>query len=211
MEEFIKMLLGFILILAIVFLAIYIAQAIFLNKFNKLVYGKSTAKAWIPVANIYLLGKLTFNKLVGWVLVVCVLLTGSSTVKVNGIEKTYTILPISVYSIYTNLLNFLILGLFIYAIIKYINIKKSKNNSSNVVQDKTLNTDSFPNRNVNTTIAQTPQRPNANFGEITNNQKSNISGVVPENPIIQPKPVSIETDIPLNVNNNEGSVTNNNF
>ena len=47
---------------------IHILLGIFLNKFNKLVYGEGSILAWFPIFNLYLLGKLTVNKYVGWIL-----------------------------------------------------------------------------------------------------------------------------------------------
>ena len=70
MEGLIQMLLGFALIALVIGIVLYIVEAIFLNKYNKLVTGKGTILAWIPFYfQAYLLGKLAFNKVVGWVLV----------------------------------------------------------------------------------------------------------------------------------------------
>lgn len=103
MESLLGVLIGFLVVIIVITLAIYIAQAIFLNKFNKLVNGKGTPMAWIPIANIYLLGKLTVNKVVGWVLAILVVclsfLTGTSTTTINGVETTHSILPEGISSI----------------------------------------------------------------------------------------------------------------
>ena len=48
--------------LLVIALIIYICTAIFLNKFNKLKYGKGTFMAWIPVFQQYLVGKLAIIK-----------------------------------------------------------------------------------------------------------------------------------------------------
>lgn len=112
-----------IFILILIFI-IYAMQAIFLSKFNKLVNGRGTAMGWLPIANIYLLGKLTFNKIVGWILVALIFSTGTLTITINGIENKYKLFPDDVNAVVSTLLVILILGLFIYAIIKYINMKK---------------------------------------------------------------------------------------
>ena len=117
---------GFLVVILLIILAIYIAIAVFLNKFNKLVYGKGTAKSWIPIANVYLLGKLTVNKFVGWILVACIILTGRLTITVNGIKTVYTLLPESINSIVSSLYNITVIVLFIYAIVKYNKLKKNK-------------------------------------------------------------------------------------
>lgn len=126
MESLLGAMAGFLIVILLVVLAIYIASAIFLNKFNKLVYGKGTPMCWIPIANIYLLGKLTVNKVVGWILVACVLLTGEYTTTINGVETVHNILPESISSVVSTLYGIAVLGLFIYAIVKYNKIKKTK-------------------------------------------------------------------------------------
>ncbi len=112
-----------ILVLALI---IYILIAIFLNKLNKLIYGKGTAMAWIPIANVYLLGKLTVNKLVGWLLIICFFSTGTVTTTVNGVETTNSILPEKIRWLVSSALSIGIFVLFIYAIVKYIRLKKEK-------------------------------------------------------------------------------------
>ena len=117
----------------VIVIVIYILQAIFLNKFNKLVYGKGTALAWIPICNLYLLGKLTVNKLVGWILVILLFITGETTTTINGVTTTQSILPQGINSIISPIYSLAVLGLFIYAIVKYFQLKKSGVN--NQVQD----------------------------------------------------------------------------
>lgn len=128
MESLLGALAVFGIFIIIIVIAIYVAQAIFLNKFNKLVNGKGTALAWIPVCNVYLLGKLTVNKLVGWILVICVFLTGTYTTTINGVETSHTILPEGISSFVSTVYGLAVFGLFIYAIVKYNQIKKSGNN-----------------------------------------------------------------------------------
>lgn len=119
-------LLGIILVFAIL-VGIYIAFAIFLNKFNLLVYKQKTALAWIPICNIYLLGKLTVNKTVGWILVVTSFLTTKYTVTINNISKVYTFLPTKLNYIVQGIYNVAVIGLLVYGIIKYNELKeKSK-------------------------------------------------------------------------------------
>lgn len=65
-----------IFVLAIV-IVIYVVESLLLNKFNKLIYGQGTALAWIPIANTWLLGKLVFNKLGGWILIGLALVSGA--------------------------------------------------------------------------------------------------------------------------------------
>lgn len=127
MTEVVESILIFSVIIFIVAIVVYVLESIFLYKFNKLVYGKGTPLAWIPICNIYLLGKLAVNKIVGWILVIILFLTGTYTVTVNGVEETYTILPEGIHNVLTVLYYLVFLGLFVYAIIKYMRIKKSRN------------------------------------------------------------------------------------
>lgn len=119
-----------VLVLSGIFLmsiiAAYSVLAIFLSKFNKLIYDKETALAWIPICNVYLLGKLAVNKIVGWLLVGGFFLT--VTYKTTyGVVKEYSILPESIRLIASLLYGLVVLGLLIYAIVKYFKIKKSGN------------------------------------------------------------------------------------
>ena len=102
---------GIVIIIVVLLLAIvlYIAQALFLNKFNKYTRGKGTWQAWVPIANLYLLGDLTFNNIVGWILVIL------SFIKPESLNTLY---------------NFVIVGFYIYAIVKYIMLKREEQQSS---------------------------------------------------------------------------------
>ncbi len=121
LESIIKGLFAFAIIVFVLAIVIYIAYGIFLNRFNKLLYGKGTPIAWIPIANLYLLGKLTFNKSVGWILVVLSFLTAETTTTVNGEVKTqHALIPGG------GILSLVEFGLFIYAIIKYNKIKRGE-------------------------------------------------------------------------------------
>lgn len=66
-----------IAVVIVMLIALYIAFAVFLNNFNKKVTGTSTVMSWIPFANVYLLGKLTFNKDAGYGLIALFILSGT--------------------------------------------------------------------------------------------------------------------------------------
>ena len=122
------MLVVFNLLIVAIVIGIYVAFAIFLNKFNKLIYGRNSAMAWLPIFNIYLLGKLTINKLTGWCLIIVLFLTSTYTITINGVENTYTILPENINNIVSTLYSLVVLGLIIYACVKY-NKLKSENST----------------------------------------------------------------------------------
>lgn len=52
-------------------IVVYILIGLFLNSFNKLVEGRGSIFAFIPIGNLYLLGALTFNSTMGLILVLC--------------------------------------------------------------------------------------------------------------------------------------------
>ncbi len=114
---------------SIVILIIYILVSIFLNQLNKQIYGKGTPMCWIPLANIYLLGKLAVNKIVGWLLIAAIMLTASYTITINEKSVTYYPLPEPVKSVFSKALGCFIFVLFIYAITKYVKLKKEPTNS----------------------------------------------------------------------------------
>ena len=125
MESLFGLLAGFLFVAVILVIGFYVAQGIVLTKLNKLMYGKGTPMAWIPLANVYLLGKLTVNKIVGWVLIVFFILSCSVSISINGNETTYGILPENIRSIVSTIYSLVAFVLFIYAIVKYVKLKKS--------------------------------------------------------------------------------------
>lgn len=89
MEEMTGFLYFFIITIIIIVFLCYVALAIFLSKFSKKVYGESSVMSWIPFANIYLLGKLTFNKDAGYGLLALLLLSGTITLTFD--KTTFTL------------------------------------------------------------------------------------------------------------------------
>lgn len=116
--------LGLILLLLGSLIAIYIVCSKFLSNFNKLKYGKGTILAWLPFTSIYLMGKLAFNELAGWGLLVICILSSSYTVTVNGVETVQTIAPASIQGPLSKIYPFLNLGVLVCCILKYNKLKK---------------------------------------------------------------------------------------
>ncbi len=143
--------LGWIFLLMVIlwFLA-YMLFSFLLNKLNKMVYGKKTILAWIPFANNYVLGKLTVNKVFGWVMLILSLFNSSIIYyvftgplmllglifKSSWLINLYAIiidswgkifkLPEMVISIIVNLDNLLLLVVMVLGIIKYHKLSKAK-------------------------------------------------------------------------------------
>lgn len=136
MESLLQFFMAYMLVFLVIAIAIYIAVGIFLNKFNKLVYGKGTPMAFIPIVNTYLLGKLTIGKPVGLILVFATLITGTFTTNINGVENSYTLFSDDVSSKINMVVSIVTFGLFIYAIFLYFKLKKGKNNGNHVNDNK---------------------------------------------------------------------------
>ena len=99
-------------------LALYYFSAKFLNDFNKFVYGKTTIIVWVPILNVYLLGKLTVNEIFGWVLVALSVVTSVSGNFSKGGDYHLTI-PRQNISIFGIIYYVSVIGLYIYAYVKY--------------------------------------------------------------------------------------------
>lgn len=112
------------IILLVFIIAVYVVVGIVLTKLNKAMYGYSTPMAWIPCCNIYLLGKLTFNKWVGWLLLILGVLSSSQQYKISGNEiVSFSYLPFEISPALSVIYSIIMVGLFIYAIIKYYRLK----------------------------------------------------------------------------------------
>lgn len=91
METMTGFLYFFIIVILLIVVICYAALAIFLTHFSEKVEGEPSVMAWIPFANIYLLGKLTFNKDTGYGLVALFVLSCTLTLQ---IDKTTIILSL---------------------------------------------------------------------------------------------------------------------
>lgn len=156
----------FSLLYIIILIILWIIEGIIINKLHKEMYGKATVLAWVPFCNIYLLGKLTVNKTVGWALAISKILTYTITTTVNGVQKTYSILPSSISTLLSGIVGIITFCLLIYAIVKYKRLEKSNNiqNQTNIAQQPTYQ-QPVPQQQVpqQTVMFQQPQQPINNF------------------------------------------------
>lgn len=172
MEEILKRGLIIILVMAIVLLTYYILKGILLTKLGKLKGDKKVWFAWVPILSTYYLGKLTFSKIVGAILVALNILTssgsfttGSTTINISFLS----LLPESV-SIIITIFNLLLnIALLIYAVVLIKKLKKTKpideqkiNETAEVIEELDLdsNTDNIEvlnfddNTNIENTLEQ---------------------------------------------------------
>ncbi|MCI7701535.1 MAG: zinc ribbon domain-containing protein [Tenericutes bacterium] len=156
----------FSLLYIIILIILWIIEGIIINKLHKEMYGKATALAWVPFCNIYLLGKLTVNKTIGWALAISKILTYTITTTVNGVQKTYSILPSSISTLLSGIVGIITFCLLIYAIVKYKSLEKSNNiqNQTNIAQQPTYQ-QPVPQQQVSqqTVMFQQSQQPINNF------------------------------------------------
>lgn len=136
MEAMTGFLYFFIIIIILIVVICYAALAIFLTHFSEKMEGEPSVMAWIPFANIYLLGKLTFNKDTGYGLVALFVLSCTLTLQ---IDKTTIIL--SLPGIVQVILGAAFAGAFvavlIFGIRKYGRLS-SKNKESNIKSNKEI-------------------------------------------------------------------------
>lgn len=119
---------GLYIIIIIIF---YLSIAVFLNKLNKIIEGKKTIFAYLPIFNVYLLGKLTINKLVGFILALYfAFIIFLPKLPIYYQIKILTLIPIKFLKIITILYAIVINILSIYAIIKYFKLRKQ--NTQNI-------------------------------------------------------------------------------
>lgn len=152
------------IILLIIVIVVYILVGRMLSRLNEKMYGKRTILAYIPIVNYYILGKLTINKVFGWVLVIGSLLNGSySYTGPDGVTVEHTILPKPIGDIYGNVFSILTLILVIYAAVKLHSYGKKEvevtseavNNTNPVVSnDSSVNTATVINEEPTTAQEQ---------------------------------------------------------
>ena len=132
----------FIIIFSLIGIFIYSMTAVFLNKLNKEMYGKTTWMAWVPIFRIFLLGKLTIHWIVGIILFLGLPCTISVTIMTNGVGKDYAILPTNIREPFMIVYIALCIALYVYAHIKLSNIRiNGKGYSSKTYVDDRVTTE----------------------------------------------------------------------
>lgn len=98
--EYFKSHLMIILVIGgLLLIVLYTMFAVFLNKLSNMKRGKTTPLVWLPVINVYLLGKLVVNSIIGLLLVILLLygiiisfdIPGLEIVKVLKLPSTYVL------------------------------------------------------------------------------------------------------------------------
>lgn len=105
----------FIIIGGLLLFIVYSMIAVFLNNLHNRKYGHTTILAWIPILNIFLLGKMTIHWIVGIILALLLLFGICITVDIKGLETIHNLLPKEYVLPYQIGLSIIILLLFIVA------------------------------------------------------------------------------------------------
>lgn len=202
----------YLIIILVIVIIIYIVIGIFLNKFNKLKYGKGTPMAFIPLVNIYLLGKLTISKPVGLILVFIPLLTGTFTTNINGVENSYTLLPADINSKVNAVYNLVTLGLLIYAIVLYFKLKKEQKNGTYINEQEKMPLENQNKDIINNVINATKETNTINpYNENISNNSTTTNANTDNYNVGNTSINKVETSTTANTNVNVNSnYTNNN-
>lgn len=188
------------LFLFLLFIVIYIVISWLLSDMNHLLYGKKNVIAWIPVANVYLLGELILSKSVGYGLSGGLVLIILFNIFIDS-NILITILSIIYF--------LLLLGSIGYALYKYIDLKKSAKNSSMVTNTLNLTDD---NDSLAPTKTNGPSESLINsINVVPTNNISNINsvGITPVNSFSNDNSINKNMDqLPIN---NINLVGNNNM
>ena len=188
------------LFLFLLFIVIYIVISWLLSDMNHLLYGKKNVIAWIPVANVYLLGELILSKSVGYGLSGGLVLIILFNIFIDS-NILITILSIIYF--------LLLLGSIGYALYKYIDLKKSAKNSSMVTNTLNLTDD---NDSLAPTKTNGPSESLINsINVVPTNNISNINsvGITPVNSFSNDDSINKNMDqLPIN---NINLVGNNNM
>ena len=120
---------------------VYSFYAVLLNKLNNAKYEKTTIVAWIPILNIYLLGKLVVHEILGILLVLALLFGICVYFNIPYLESIHSLLPKDLVIPY--ILGYLLIILILVIMAKFIlnKILREKRYKVNDIKEepKTMN------------------------------------------------------------------------
>ena len=120
----------FILIGGLLLIVAYSMVSVLINKLNDAIHGKITVLAWVPVTNVYLLGKLVVNKIMGILLAVLLLYGIIIAIDIHGLEVLQALkLPAS----------YVVPYLAIYALMIFLLVVVGKSKLNKIIREGTGN------------------------------------------------------------------------
>lgn len=158
----------FIFLFIIIF---YLVFCFVIFDMYKSLYGKNNYLSWVPIINVYVLGDLLFGKTIGYSLCGGFILISLLNTFVN---ENFFILLLSIIYIIS------LLGMFGFAIYRYIDLKRNKTNNSMVSNTLDLGADSISPVKTN---GPTESMIN-NVNVIPTNDISNINSVPVQNTFV---------------------------
>lgn len=138
----------FIIIFSLIGILIYSVTAVFLNKLNNEMYGKNTWMAWIPGFRAFLLGKLTIHLVMGIILFVSLICTISFSLNIDGVDKTFAILPTNIREPFTIIYISLCIILYVCAHIKLSNIRTKGKGYSSKIEVNEVDNSNYEKRKI---------------------------------------------------------------
>ena len=106
-------------IIVLLLIVIYSMFAVILNKLHSAKYGKTTPLVWVPIINIYLLGKLVIHAIFGVILILGLLFGICISFNIKGLESIHNVMPKEYVFPYQIAYLLIILILFIIAKLKH--------------------------------------------------------------------------------------------
>lgn len=116
MEDKVRILMISIMSIIIIGLGVYVLVGMVLSKANKQKYGVNTLMAWFPIVNIYLIGKISSSKIMGWLLLIGFLLTCEWSTIDGSIKRSVGFMP----QPYRLILNYAIIGVIVMLFLKVV-------------------------------------------------------------------------------------------
>ena len=187
----------FVIVGIIIFLAIWIAFGSFLNKLHNAMYRRTTALAYVPIANCYLCVKMAFGKIIG--------------LSYLGVSLLGGLLTIVGFGFVVAIANLALIAAFILDIVKLVTGKYDlcylDNSNNNVIVDN------FNKGNNNSFINNTNNN-NSQFNNTNTQKQTNEYGYSQDNNVKESM-IGVSTDKSLDDNsnmndNNTNNNTNNN-
>lgn len=128
---------------AIPLVIFWLFLSIFLTIFNKKVYKKFSLLAWVPIFHLYLLGELTFNMMVGFLILFSTLLVTNFHVEYGNMQVNFGVIPLEYNGIKwaitaLNLYIVVLMGITFLGIFKCINYKEKKKDTNDVRVEESL-------------------------------------------------------------------------
>ncbi len=116
MENKVRLLMISIMSFIIIGLGLYILVGMVLSKANKQKFGVETPMAWFPIVNIYLIGKISSSKTMGWLLLIGLVLTCEWATVDGTIKRTVGFMP----QPYRLIFNYAIIGVIVMLFLKIV-------------------------------------------------------------------------------------------